>query len=242
MKKTAFAEQRTPTMPKVLVFDVNETMLDLRALDPHFERVFGDAAIRRQWFQQFVQNFLLTLVLGTYVDFGTIGRGALDMVAERLGKTLSDDGRTRILGTLRELPPYPEVRESLERLKAAGFRLGTLTNSTKEVAEAQMQNAALRDLFEHVLSADEVKRLKPAAEPYRLAAERFGAPIGQVRLVAAHAWDVAGALRAGCTAAFVARPGMVLDPIHEPPDVVGRDLREVADKIIATETRTQEGR
>lgn len=70
-----------------------------------------------------------------------------------------------------------------------------------------------------------------------MAAERFGVPIGEVRLVAAHTWDVSGALWAGCKAAFVARPGMVLDPIHEPPDVVGRDLREVADKIIAAETR-----
>lgn len=224
-------------MARVLLFDVNETMLDLRALDPHFERIFGDAAVRRQWFQQFVQNFLVTVALGTYVDFGTIGRGALDMVAERLGKTFTEDDRKRILGTIRELPPYPEVRESLERLKAAGFHLGTLTNSTKQVAEAQMQHAGLIDLFDQILSADEVKRLKPAPEAYRMAAERFGVRIAQVRLIAAHAWDVAGALRAGCKAAFVARPGMVLDPIHEKPDVVGRDLREVADKLIAVGTR-----
>jgi 2-haloacid dehalogenase len=191
--------------------------------------------VRRQWFQQFVQNFLLTVALGTYVEFGTIGRGALDMVADRLGKTLTDDDRKQILGTVRELPAYPEVRESLERLKAAGYRLGTLTNSTKQVAEAQMHSARLIDLFEQVLSADEAKRLKPAAEPYRMAAERFGVPVGQVRLVAAHAWDVAGALGAGCKAAFVARPGMVLDPIQPRPDIVGRDLREVAEKIIATD-------
>jgi len=140
-------------MPTALVFDVNETLLDLGPLDPHFQRVFGDAAVRRQWFQQFVANFLVTVVLGTYVDFGTIGRGALDMVADRLGKTLTDDDRKRILGTIRELPPHPEVRASLERLKAAGFRLGTLTNSTKDVAGAQMRNAGLIDLFEHVLSA-----------------------------------------------------------------------------------------
>ena len=224
-------------MPTALVFDVNETLLDLGALDPHFQRVFGDAAVRRQWFQQFVANFLVTVVLGTYVDFGTIGRGALDMVADRLRKTLTDEDRKRILGTIRELPPHPEVRASLERLKAAGFRLGTLTNSTKDVAGAQVRNAGLIDLFEHVLSADEVMRLKPAGEPYRMAAERFGVPIGEVRLVAAHAWDIAGALHAGCKAAFVARPGMVLDPIHEPPDIVGRDMREVADQIIAADTR-----
>lgn len=55
-----------------------------------------------------------------------------------------------------------------------------------------------------------------------------------LRLVAAHAWDVTGALRAGCTGAFVARPGMVLDPTGEAPDVVGRDLTEVADRLLET--------
>lgn len=220
----------------VLVFDVNETLLDLRAMDPLFAQVFGDAAVRRQWFQQFVQNFLVTIVAGPYADFGTIGGGALDMVAQRLGRALTEDDRRRILGRLRELPPYPEVRESLERLKAAGFRLGTLTNSTRAVAEAQMRYSGLIDLFEQILSADEVQRLKPAPEPYRMAAARFGVPIGQVRLIAAHAWDVAGALRAGCSAAFVARPGMVLDPIQPAPDIAGRDLAEVAAGIIAADS------
>jgi 2-haloacid dehalogenase len=69
-----------------------------------------------------------------------------------------------------------------------------------------------------------------------MAAESLGVEVEGVRLVAAHAWDVAGALRAGCAAAFVARPGMVLDPLVEPPDVVGADLREVADRIIEVET------
>jgi 2-haloacid dehalogenase len=218
---------------RVLVFDVNETLLDLRPLDVHFARVFGDAAVRHQWFQQFVQSFLVTTLVGPYVDFGTVGRGALAMVAERGGRPITDDEAREILGAIRELPPYPDVRDALERLRAAGFPLGTLTNSTKALAEAQMRNAGLMDLFDQLLSADEVRRLKPAPEPYRMAAERFGVPVGQVRLVAAHAWDVAGALHAGCKAAFVARPGMVLDPVHPRPDIVGRDLREVAEAIIA---------
>jgi 2-haloacid dehalogenase len=89
--------------------------------------------------------------------------------------------------------------------------LATLTNSTIAVAEAEITNAGLRDYFERVLSADTVHRLKPAPEPYRTAAERLGVDVGRIRLIAAHAWDVAGALHAGCAAAFVVRPGMVLD-------------------------------
>jgi len=59
--------------------------------------------------------------------------------------------------------------------------------------------------------------------------------MNEVRLVAAHGWDVVGAMRAGCAAAFVARPGAVLYPLSERPDVVGADLREVADRILEIE-------
>ena len=223
-------------MARICVLDVNETLLDLGALDPHFERIFGDAGVRRAWFGQLLQSALVATVTGSYSDFGKIGGGALQMTAERQGVTLSDEDEQQILGGMRELPPHPEVAESLSRLRDAGLRLATLTNSTQQVAEAQMDNAGLRGYFEQLLSADTVRRLKPAPEPYRMAAETLGVDVGEIRLVAAHAWDVAGALRAGCAAAFVARPGMVLDPLVERPDVVGADLREVTDRILRVES------
>ena len=173
---------------------------------------------------------------GTYTEFGTIGCAALEMLAERQGVNLSDENKQQILGGMQELPPHPEVTENLSRLRDVGIRLAALTNSTQQVADAQIENAGLQGCFEQVLSADTVKRLKPAPEPYRLAADSLGVEIGQIRLVAAHAWDIAGALQAGCAAAFVARPGMVLNPLVERPDVVGNDLREVADQILEVET------
>lgn len=223
-------------MPRVIVFDVNETLLDLGALDPRFERVFGDGSIRREWFQQLLQSALVATVTGSYSDFGTIGGAALRMTAARHGMELSDEDQGYILAGMRELPPHPEAPAALDRLRDAGIRLAALTNSTEEVANAQLSNAGLADRFERILSADTVKRLKPAPEPYRAAAESLGVEMGDVRLVAAHAWDVAGAMRAGCAAAFVARPGMVLDPLVQTPDVVGADLDEVASLIIAADS------
>ncbi len=222
-------------MARVCVFDVNETLLDLGALDPHFQRVFGDASLRQVWFGQFLTSWLTAMVTGMYREFGTIGGTALEMVAERQGVELSDEDKQQILGSIQELPPHPEVEESLGRLREAGLRLATLTNSTQRVADAQIDNSGLRGYFDQVLSADTVQRLKPAPEPYRMAADSLGVEVGQVRLVAAHAWDVAGAMQAGCRAAFVARPGMVLNPLFERPDVVGVDLREVADGILEAE-------
>lgn len=223
-------------MARVCVFDVNETLLDLRALDPLFERAFGDAGVRRSWFLQVLQSAFLATITDTYSDFGAVGAAALEMTAEREGVRLSDEDRRAILGGMRELPPHPEVPAALDSLRGAGLRLAALTNNTAEVAEAQLENAGISDRFEKILSADTVRRLKPAPEPYRAAAQALGVETPQVRLVAAHAWDVTGAMRAGCAAAFVARPGMVLDPLAEPPDVVGADLSEVAAAIIAAET------
>jgi 2-haloacid dehalogenase len=222
-------------MARVCVFDVNETLLDLRALDPHFQRVFGDAGLRQQWFAQFIHNAFVVTITERYQPFGAIGAAALDMIAARRGVTLAPADRTAILSEIKTLPPHPEARAALERLRGAGFRLASLTNSTAEVAVAQLTHAGLADLFERILSADEVRRLKPAPEPYRYAAKAMGVEVGQIRLIAAHAWDIAGALSAGCAAAFVARPGMVLDPLAQRPDIVGVDLREVVDHILAAE-------
>ncbi len=222
-------------MRRVQVFDVNETLLDLAAMDPHFQRIFGDPGVRVTWFDQLVQSALVATVTGAYQQFGAVAMAALEMTAERAGVELSDDDKQAVATQMRRLPAHPEVAGALRRLRDAGLRLASLTNSTEQVARAQLEHAGLIDIFEQVLSADTVHRLKPAPEPYLMAADRLGVPIGEVRLIAAHAWDVAGAARAGCATAFVARPGKVLDPLVERPGILGADLAEVADAILTAE-------
>ncbi len=221
-------------MARVCVFDVNETLLDLSALDPYFEQSFGDAGMRQMWFSQMLQSAMVATVLGQYFNFHMIAGTSLDMVASRQGVTLSAAQRQQILAGMRTLPPHPEVRASLDRLRDAGVRLAALTNSSPpKMAEEQLTYAGLADCFERILSVEMARRLKPAVEVYHMAAHRLGVEPAGVRLVAAHWWDVVGAMEAGCAAAFVARPGMVLDPLFAPPDIVGTDLREVAEKILA---------
>ena len=209
-------------MPRVVAFDVNETLLDLGALDPLFERAFGDAAVRGQWFSQMLQLAFVGGLTGRYVDFTTAQRAALAMLAERHQAQPDVDA---IVGAMRSLPVHPEVPAALDALTGP---LAALTNSPLDVARDQLRNAGIADRFDAILSADQVRALKPRPEPYQLVASTFGVSIGDVVLVAAHAWDVAGALSAGARAAFVARPGMVLSPLGPRPEIVGRDLTEVA--------------
>jgi len=223
-------------MKKLIVFDVNETLLDLKALDPKFEQFFGDASVRTSWFGQVLRNSLVATIIGQYEDFGKIAGGALDMTAQLNNVKLSDEDRMTIMSGIRSLPPHPDVRPGLEKLKSAGFHLFTLTNSPPQVVEAQLQNAELTDFFEKSFSVDAIQKFKPDADVYKMTAKELGVTADQIRLVAAHDWDVAGALLAGCSAAFIARPGHVLNPSMPVPDIVGKDLVEVADKIIDSDS------
>jgi 2-haloacid dehalogenase len=169
---------------------------------------------------------------GQYLDFTTAQRAALEMVALRAGRSVGAETVRRIVDRMSSLPPHPEVPAALARLRETPLKIAALTNSVQAVAEAQLGNAGLRDLFDAVVSADSVRALKPAAAPYRAAARQFDVDIRQLRLVAAHSWDVSGALAAGARAAFVARPGMVLSPVGAQPDIVGPDIAAVVEQII----------
>jgi 2-haloacid dehalogenase len=222
----------TPT-PTVLAFDVNETLLDLTGLDPLFEEVLGDRSRRAQWFTTMLQLSFVGGLTGSYVDFTTAQRAALRMTAAQTGRTLADTEVDEVVEAMSWLPPHPEVPTALDRLRSGGFRLVALTNSVLAVALDQLAHAGLAERFEEVFSADEVRSLKPSPEPYRMVADRCGVPVRTLCLIAAHAWDVSGALAAGCQAAFVGRSGQIPSPIGPRPLVVGQDLTEVAAGLLA---------
>jgi 2-haloacid dehalogenase len=222
-------------MPRVIVFDLMGTLLDLRAMDPLFERFFGDGAVRKEWFMQTLQLAMAATLTNAYEDFDVQADTGLEITARQYKVSLLGEEKNLLLGTMRKLRPYPDVSQTLQRLRDAGLRLIILTNSTSQTAEAQLTYAGLRDQFEEVISADEVHCLKPAAEVYHLAARRLNVEPGQVRMVTAYDWDVTGALRAGCAAAFVSRPGQVMNPFGPQPDVFGADLVELTEKILAVE-------
>ena len=219
----------------VIAFDVNETLLDLSVLDRPFQELLGSAALRPQWFALMLQLSFTGGLTGRYVDFTAAQRAALVMLAERQGVPLASGDIDDLVGRMRSLPPHLEVPEALAALARTRLRMVALTNSLQPVAEAQLTGTGLRGYFEAVISADSTGHLKPAPQPYHAVAEHCEVNIGEVRVVAAHSWDIAGALAAGCQAAFVARPGMVLSPLGDQPTITGPNLSAVIDQITATD-------
>ncbi|MGH9711822.1 MAG: haloacid dehalogenase type II [Candidatus Acidiferrales bacterium] len=162
-------------MYSAIVFDVNETLLDLKAMDPAFENHFGPGDFRKEWFSEVLKPAFVSTIVANYSDFGIIGRAALEVLEKRYGKPSTEEQRKNILSTMRELPPHTDVPQGLEALRKDGFQLVALTNSTASTAQAQLTHAGIRNYFQFVFSADTVKRLKPAAEPYQMVATGLAA-------------------------------------------------------------------
>lgn len=218
---------------RAIVFDVNETLLDMSALDPLFADAFSDKSARRAWFAQTLQNAMAATIVGSYEPFGDMAKAALEMTARIRGVTIDDERKRRILQGLTTLPAHGDAAPGLQRLREAGYRLAALTNSTQAVGEAQLEHAHLLPYFEIVLSAEAVRRFKPAPEVYTMAAQRLALPPHDLILVAAHGWDITGAIHAGLQGAFVARHGTALNPLEPAPTLVAPDLRTLADAIIS---------
>jgi 2-haloacid dehalogenase len=216
----------------LIVFDVNETLLNLDSLIPTFERIFGDRSVLRQWFAELILYSEALTIAGVYVPFNEIGGAVLQMVAVIRGVRVSDADRAELTEGFASMPPHSEVRDALRRLKEAGFRLFTLTNNPADISGRQLERAGLLNAFERRFSVDAVQRHKPAPEIYAAVAKAMGAEPATLLLVACHAWDTLGAVAAGWQAAFIFRPGNALLDVGPQPQITGVDLNEVAEKLI----------
>jgi 2-haloacid dehalogenase len=219
------------TLP-VLVFDVNETLLDLDALTPHFDRLFGRSGVLREWFAQLILYSQAITLTEEYVPFGDLGAAVLRMMGATEGIHVPDGEIQTIKEAIATLPAHPEVPAALARLRAAGFRMFTLTNNPKATCEKQLQRAGIHHLFDGQFSVDEgVHRYKPAREVYRSVEQALGVPAGQLWLIACHTWDVLGASAAGWKTALILRRGNAPLRVGGQPLVTGVHLGQVADEI-----------
>ncbi|MCP4307861.1 MAG: haloacid dehalogenase type II [bacterium] len=219
-------------MITTLVFDVNETMLDLADLDRHFLRVFDDGRVRKEWFSLVLRNALTLTIIGDYSDFAAVAGTSLDMIARIHGISLSEEDRAAITSQMTKLRPHPDVPPSLASLKESGLRLVALTNSPPDVANRQLETAGLAGYFDHALSVHAARRFKPHPEVYLYAADYLDARPEEMMMVAAHDWDIAGAMSVGMKGAYVLRRGMTRNALFVEPTIVCGTMTETAESIL----------
>jgi 2-haloacid dehalogenase len=135
----------------IIVFDVNETLLDLDTIRPTFDRIFDDPAAMRLWFAGLITYSEALTLAEVYVPFTDIGGAALRMLAATRGIPISDKEGAELTERFASMPAHPEVPAALDRLRDHGFRLFTLTDNTLEISGRQLEQAGLIDLFERTV-------------------------------------------------------------------------------------------
>jgi 2-haloacid dehalogenase len=221
----------------LVVFDVNETLLDLSTMEPTFERIFQDKAAMRLWFADLILYSAALTVAGSYVPFTDIGSAVMKMLADTRGIKITDADKKELVEKFSTMPPYAEVPGALRKLRHAGFRLFTLTDNLLEVQTRQLEHGGVVDLFERRFSADAVKHHKPSPHAYAYVEKELGVAPAELCLIACHTWDTLGAVAAGWEAALIKRVGNDLLGVGPQPQYVGRDLNEVADLLISRHAR-----
>ena len=234
--KTA-ADPTTPltgSRPKIVFLDVNETLLDLGPLKESVGAALGGKKeLLPLWFTTMLQYSLVNTVVDRYEHFTKIGAATLRMVAKNQGIELTTEQADKAIEPIRSLSPHPDVEPAMDALSKAGFKLVTLTNSSAFGVEQQMKNSGLQEHLTERLSVEAVGYFKPHPHVYRWAARKMEVDVSECMLIAAHGWDIAGALWAGMRGAFLSRPGHQLYPLAPEPEINEADLKSAADKLIA---------
>ncbi|MCS5600968.1 MAG: haloacid dehalogenase type II [Paracoccus sp.] len=221
------------TQRPILVFDVNETLLDLDHLGPVFQEIFGDRAVMRDWFAQLILYSQTLTLIGARENFAALAVSVLEMMGTIRGIAITDRDRAALARALGSLPAHPDAAEALDYLRDLGFRMVTLTNSPPSDGPSALDRAGLGGYFERSFSVAPTGRFKPAPQTYRLVADALAVTPRDLCLVACHVWDTMGLQAMGGKGALVTHgvnaplPGRSVPQ----PDLVAADLSSLARKI-----------
>jgi 2-haloacid dehalogenase len=221
--------------PSVLIFDVNETLIDVESFSPLFKRVFGDERVLREWLGHLILYSMTLTLSGLYRDFFSLGQGVFEMVATIHRVKIQPADVEALKEGMLTMPAHADVKDGLEQLKETGFRMVTLTNSPpNKGGKTPLENAGLADFFERQFSVEAARAYKPAQILYHMVAQELEVLPSACCMVAAHVWDTIGAQSAGLAAGLLTRPGNapLLVPGLPQPNVVAPDLPALAGKMI----------
>lgn len=216
-----------PDRPRVLVFDVNETLSDMAPMADRFTDVGAPAHLAATWFAGLLRDGFALTVTGANPAFAELGEASLRGLLTGVVADV-DAAVATVMGGFTSLPVHADVVEGTGDLHRLGLRLVTLSNGSASVAEGLLERTGIAGLFEMLLSVEDAPRWKPDPSAYAHALDRTGVEAREAMLVAVHPWDTHGAHEAGLRSAWVNRTGADYPPQFAPPDLEVASLVDLA--------------
>ena len=220
-----------------ILFDINETVLNLSLLKPKFKAIFGDESVAALWFSKLLHSSTICALTGIKSSFASLAGDMLDNMAVLRGIELSAGVRADILSTFASLPAHDDIKPALIKLRENGYRTVAFSNSSSDLITKQIENAGLKSYFDEVVSVEETGSFKPDPKVYLYVAEKLQVPISNLRLVATHDWDTHGAMSAGMLSAYIDRSGTPYHPQYIQAPIIGTDMNDVVEAIIIADNK-----
>jgi len=216
--------------PELLVFDVNETLSDMRPLADSFDRVGLGRSEVEPWFAGVLRDGFALTSVGVNPGFNDVASEALRvrLFAHEVAEQDVEWAVGEVMATFGSMQVHPDVVAGVHALRELGARLVTLSNGSTSVAEALLDRAGLSDAFERLMSVEGAPAWKPHPASYRHALSACGVAAGDAMLVAVHPWDVDGAARAGLRTAWLNRNGARYPSYFTAPEVQAADVVKLA--------------
>jgi 2-haloacid dehalogenase len=225
------SEDRLPV--RACVFDAYGTLFDFASAAAACSDVLGDktSVLASQWRDKQLQYTWLRGLQGRHADFWQVTSDALAFTMESLA---IDDQRLRgrLLDLYRTLRCFPEVPAVLRELKQQGFVTAILSNGTPSMLADAVASAQLTDLFDQVLSIEQVGVFKPHPDVYRLAVDKLGVPSSKIAFQSSNAWDAHAAAAFGMRVVWCNRYAQRRERLPGTPDREIRNLAELPDLLV----------
>ncbi|MDN3682037.1 haloacid dehalogenase type II [Vibrio tapetis subsp. quintayensis] len=216
---------------EVILFDINETVLNLESLKPKFSDAFGSEDALSLWFSKLLHSSTVCITTNVNSNFSELANAMLDSVAAHYNCRLTDEKRNELLDSFSNLPPHSDIKEALDKLRASGFKTVAFSNSSLNLISAQMNNSGLINFFDTIISVEDSGSFKPNPDVYKFAGKVLGESVENLRLVATHDWDTHGALSAGLKAAYIDRTGSQYHPLYLKPEINSKTMGGVVEKL-----------
>lgn len=207
------------------VFDAYGTLFDFATATAACRDELGDrmAPLSATWRDKQLQYTWLRTLQGRHADFWQVTGEALDYALEAL--EISRPGlRSKLLDLYLRLGTFPEVPGVLRRLKAAGMKTAILSNGTPHMLKAAVDHAGIADLFDEILSVEEVGVFKTDPRVYQLAVDRLGVAKESISFQSSNAWDAHAASAFGMRVVWCNRYGQRRERLPGLPDREVRSL------------------
>ena len=202
---------------KAIIFDAYGTLFDVNSAAEKCKSKIGDKweSFANYWRKTQLEYTWLRSLMGRHKDFWQITEDSLDksMRAFNIDKAMKNE----LLDLYRILTPYPEVKETLEKLKEKKYKLAILSNGTPSLLNELVKSNGLQNLFDDIFSIEEVKIYKPSSKVYDMPIRKYNIKNEEVAFLSANTWDVSGGGNYGFTSVWVNRNKNIFDNLDYKP-------------------------